>query len=262
MKKIGMCVIALMLSQSALASGILTCDGANLSQNLMSYMDQIKEYGETASRYSAQVEQWAKEYKTQMDQYNQQLTDTAKPVSDIFSSAKQLYDTGTQAYNFVTSLGSQINTIGDYFTNVIGNRKYWEDCASTPGCDLSRLAINAQNKIFNLIDKSLDQSLRTSNDLKTLTDKVADQYSESLKNCDGINCSIQTQANMTAELLKSQAKTNKVLVDFINQQQTEKRLEQQEREARNYRNAVTLQQVRNVRIGGDLNIEPNSFMNE
>lgn len=138
---------------------------------------------------------------------------------------------------------------------MIGNRKYWEDCASTPGCDLSRLAINAQNKIFNLIDKSLDQSLRTSNDLKTLTDKVADQYSDSLKNCDGINCSIQTQANMTAELLKSQAKTNKVLVDFINQQQTEKRLEQQEKASQAYQDAVLLLKGNNMKVGGKFNVD-------
>lgn len=138
---------------------------------------------------------------------------------------------------------------------MIGNRKYWEDCASTPGCDLSRLAINAQNKIFNLIDKSLDQSLRTSNDLKTLTDKVADQYSDSLKNCDGINCSIQTQANMTAELLKSQAKTNKVLVDFINQQQTEKRLKQKEKSARAYQDAVRVMQGANMKVTGNVNFD-------
>ena len=70
-----------------------------------------------------------------------------------------------------------------------------------------------------------------------------------------LHCSIQTQANMTAELLKSQAKTNKVLVDFINQQQTEKRLEQKEQASRAYQNAVRVLQGANIKVGGKVNFD-------
>lgn len=60
---------------------------------------------------------------------------------------------------------------------------------------------------------------------------------------------------MTAELLKSQAKTNKVLVDFINQQQTEKRLEQQEKASQAYQDAVLLLKGNNMKVGGKFNVD-------
>lgn len=60
---------------------------------------------------------------------------------------------------------------------------------------------------------------------------------------------------MTAELLKSQAKTNKVLVDFINQQQTEKRLEQEAKSAEAYQNAVLLLKGNNMKVGGKFNVD-------
>ena len=60
---------------------------------------------------------------------------------------------------------------------------------------------------------------------------------------------------MTAELLKSQAKTNKVLVDFINQQQTEKRLKQKEKSARAYQDAVRVMQGANMKVTGNVNFD-------
>lgn len=229
MKKIGMCVIALMLSQSALASGIPTCDGANLSQNLMSYMDQIKEYGETASRYSAQVEQWAKEYKTQMDQYNQQMKDTAKPVTDTISTAKNLYDTGTSYYNYVTSLGTQIASFNDYINNVVGNREAWENCALKQNCDLMGIFETAENKLTSIIDTALKKNIKTAEQLENAYSKVADQFNEDLQKCSGQNCAIEMNARATTELLRNQAKYNKAMLDYINNQTTKERQEQEKK---------------------------------
>lgn len=229
MKKIGMCVIALMLSQSALASGIPTCDGANLSQNLMSYMDQIKEYGETASRYSAQVSQWAKEYKTQMDQYNQQMKDTAKPVTDTISTAKQLYDTGTSYYNYVTSLGTQIASFNDYINNVVGNREAWENCALKQNCDLMGIFETAENKLTSIIDTALKKNIKTAEQLENAYSKVADQFNEDLQKCSGQNCAIEMNARATTELLRNQAKYNKAMLDYINNQTTKERQEQEKK---------------------------------
>ena len=229
MKKIGMCVIALMLSQSALASGIPTCDGANLSQNLMSYLDQIKEYGETASRYSAQVSQWAKEYKTQMDQYNQQMKDTAKPVTDTISTAKQLYDTGTSYYNYVTSLGTQIASFNDYINNVVGNREAWENCALKQNCDLMGIFETAENKLTSIIDTALKRNIKTAEQLENAYSKVADQFNEDLQKCSGQNCAIEMNARATTELLRNQAKYNKAMLDYINNQTTKERQEQEKK---------------------------------
>ena len=229
MKKIGMCVIALMLSQSAFASGIPTCDGANLSQNLMSYLDQIKEYGETASRYSAQVSQWAKEYKTQMDQYNQQMKDTAKPVTDTISTAKQLYDTGTSYYNYVTSLGTQIASFNDYINNVVGNREAWENCALKQNCDLMGIFETAENKLTTLIDTALKKNIKTAEQLENAYSKVADQFNEDLQKCSGQNCAIEMNARATTELLRNQAKYNKAMLDYINNKTTKERQEQEKK---------------------------------
>ena len=230
-----MCVIALLLSQSALASGIPTCDGANLSQNLMSYMDQIKEYGETASRYSAQVEQWAKEYKTQMDQYNQQMKDTAKPVTDTISTAKKLYDTGTSYYNYVSSLGTQIASFNDYINIVVGNRETWENCALKQNCDLMGILQTAENKLTTLIDTALKKNIKTAEQLENAYSKVADQFNEDLQKCSGQNCAIEMNARATTELLRNQAKYNKAMLDYINNKVTEERQEKERKLAEDKR---------------------------
>lgn len=232
MKKLGMCVIALMLSQSALASGIPVLDGAGLAQSLTEYLEDINQGITQANQYSQQIQQWQKQveqYKTQVQQYTQQMKDTAKPVTDTISTAKKLYDTGTSYYNYASSLGTQIASFNDYINNVVGNRETWENCALKQNCDLMGILQTAENKLTTLIDTALKKNIKTAEQLENAYSKVADQFNEDLQKCSGQNCAIEMNARATTELLRNQAKYNKAMLDYINNQTTKERQEQEKK---------------------------------
>ena len=232
MKKLGMCVIALMLSQSALASGIPVLDGAGLAQSLTEYLEDINQGITQANQYSQQIQQWQKQveqYKTQVQQYTQQMKDTAKPVTDTISTAKKLYDTGTSYYNYVSSLGTQIASFNDYINIVVGNRETWENCALKQNCDLMGILQTAENKLTTLIDTALKKNIKTAEQLENAYSKVADQFNEDLQKCSGQNCAIEMNARATTELLRNQAKYNKAMLDYINNQTTKERQEQEKK---------------------------------
>lgn len=232
MKKLGMCVIALMLSQSALASGIPVLDGAGLAQSLTEYLEDINQGITQANQYSQQIQQWQKQveqYKTQVQQYTQQMKDTAKPVTDTISTAKKLYDTGTSYYNYASSLGTQIASFNDYINNVVGNRETWENCALKQNCDLMGILQTAENKLTTLIDTALKKNIKTAEQLENAYSKVADQFNEDLQKCSGQNCAIEMNVRATTELLRNQAKYNKAMLDYINNQTTKERQEQEKK---------------------------------
>lgn len=238
MKKLGMCVIALMLSQSALASGIPVLDGAGLAQSLTEYLEDINQGITQANQYSQQIQQWQKQveqYKTQVQQYTQQMKDTAKPVTDTISTAKKLYDTGTSYYNYVSSLGTQIASFNDYINNVVGNRETWENCALKQNCDLMGILQTAENKLTTLIDTALKKNIKTAEQLENAYSKVADQFNEDLQKCSGQNCAIEMNARATTELLRNQAKYNKAMLDYINNKVTEERQEKERKLAEDKR---------------------------
>ena len=238
MKKLGMCVIALMLSQSALASGIPVLDGDGLAQSLTEYLEDINQGITQANQYSQQIQQWQKQveqYKTQVQQYTQQMKDTAKPVTDTISTAKKLYDTGTSYYNYVTSLGTQIASFNDYINNVVGNREAWENCALKQNCDLMGIFETAENKLTSIIDTALKRNIKTAEQLENAYSKVADQFNEDLQKCSGQNCAIEMNARATTELLRNQAKYNKAMLDYINNKVTEERQEKERKLAEDKR---------------------------
>ena len=71
--------------------------------------------------------------------------------------------------------------------------------------------------------------MKTAEQLENAYSKVADQFNEDLQKCSGQNCAIEMNARATTELLRNQAKYNKAMLDYINNQTTKERQEQEKK---------------------------------
>lgn len=144
------------LSTLAANAGIPVFDGSNLSQNIISAIEDIAQTGK-------QIE----EYQTQLQQYENQLKNTLAPATYIWDKAQttinKLVDATNTLENYKTRLGSLDNYLSK-FQDV--NYYKSSPCFSSAGCTADewdklqqneRLASESQKKANDALFQGLDQ---------------------------------------------------------------------------------------------------------
>lgn len=236
MTKIKAMVLAIALSievgSPSYASGIPCFDGANLAQALQDFMNQLD-----------QIENQIDQIEKAKEQYEQQIKDTIKPVADAYdkvNSTRQKYEAFS---NFAQNLGGGFSDIEGYISNTIGSREKWEQCVADSNCNPLDYSSAAWDKFGSFIDRGMERSLALSESTRLLADTAPKDFSSKLKSDQdkGINATIQRNAEINVAMYDNQLRQTQVIAEYIKEQQEQKRLEIEERNARIKENERQLQ---------------------
>lgn len=144
------------LSMPAGATGIPVIDGANLSQNLVTAIEEV-----------AQTLKQIEEYSTQLQQYENQLQNTLAPAAYIWDQAQSTINglmSATDTLNYYKAKLGSIDTYLGKFQDV--NYYKSSPCFTTAGCSpaewaaikqVQQLASESQKKANDALVKGLDQ---------------------------------------------------------------------------------------------------------
>lgn len=156
------------LSMPAGATGIPVIDGANLSQNLVTAIEEV-----------AQTLKQIEEYSTQLQQYENQLQNTLAPAAYIWDQAQSTINglmSATDTLNYYKAKLGSIDTYLGKFQDV--NYYKSSPCFTTAGCSpaewaaikqVQQLASESQKKANDALVKGLDQQqTNLRNDASTL----------------------------------------------------------------------------------------------
>lgn len=127
-------------------AGIPVIDGANLSQTLMTALENIMQTAKQIEQYEKQLDQ----YKTQLQQYDNMLQNTAKPVQDIWDQAQSTISQLRQAVNSLDSYKQQLGSI-DAYVSKFQDVNYYKSspCFNGGSCtDATRAALLSNQQTF------------------------------------------------------------------------------------------------------------------
>jgi P-type conjugative transfer protein TrbJ len=93
-------------------AGIPVFDGVNISQSIMTAMENIAQTAKQIEQYEKQVQQ----YKTQLDQYENMLKNTARPVTEIWDQAQSTMNALRSAVDTLNRYKQQLGSLDAYLS--------------------------------------------------------------------------------------------------------------------------------------------------
>lgn len=156
------------LSMPAGATGIPVIDGLNLSQNVMTAIEEV-----------AQTLKQIEEYSTQLQQYENQLQNTMAPAAYIWDQAQSTINGLMNATNTLSYYKAKLGSIDTYLGKFQDVNYYKSSpCFTAAGCSpaewaaikqVQQLASESQKKANDALVKGLDQQQTDlQNDASTL----------------------------------------------------------------------------------------------
>jgi P-type conjugative transfer protein TrbJ len=134
-------IAALLMATAGLAlpvrAGIPVLDGSNLTQNIMTAVENV-----------AQTLKQIDQYKTQLQQYQTELQNTAAPAAYIWDQAQQTINGLTNAMNTLSYYKNQLGSIDAYLAKFHDVNYYRSSpCFSAAGCSASAMAAVTANRL-------------------------------------------------------------------------------------------------------------------
>jgi len=117
-------------------AGIPVIDGGNLSQNIVSAIEEV-----------AQTIKQIEQYKTQLDQYENMLQNTAAPAMSIWDDAQSTINGLMSATNTLNYYKQQLGSLDSYLGKFQDVNYYKSSpCFTAAGCSASQLAAIKQSQ--------------------------------------------------------------------------------------------------------------------
>lgn len=149
-------------------AGIPVIDGVNLSQNIVTAIEEV-----------AQTLQQINQYQTQLQQYQNMLQNTAAPLTNIWDAAQSTMSQLNSSINTLNYYKNQLGSINSYLGKFADTATYMNSpCYSSAGCTPAQWAAMAgsrtlgnqsQKKATDALFQGLDQQqTNMQNDASTL----------------------------------------------------------------------------------------------
>lgn len=189
-------------------AGIPVFDGVNISQSIMTAMENIAQTAKQIEQYEKQVQQ----YKTQLDQYENMLKNTARPVTEIWDQAQSTMNALRSAVDTLNRYKQQLGSLDAYLSKFQDIDYYKSSpCFTSSGCDnatreaLIALQQRAQTESQKKANDALFKGLDLQQEALSKDAKILERLQSAAKGADG-----QMQALGYANQLAS-AQANQML---------------------------------------------------
>ena len=227
---VGVLTATVMFSPSISVAGVPVIDGTNLTQNIMTAVEEIAQTIKQVQEYGTQLEQ----YSTQIQQYENMLQNTASPVTNIWDRATATMGRLRGTIDTVTGYKNRFGNIDNYLAKFKDINTYrgsrcfnGEACTNADLADLRdsvHLGSEAQQSANKAAIEGLDsQQTALESDAATLEDiQAAAQGADGQVKAIGYTNQIASQqanqllqmrglmiAQQNAEITRNQALANK-----------------------------------------------------
>ena len=183
LKKIAIVLATWVCSQNALSSGIPVGDGANLSQNLMGYVESLSQGVQLVTSYTLQL----KQYENELLRYEEMLDARKLPGYYIFDQIYQDSLRLRQSFEFGTALVNRYSDPKAYAYDLI-NRHIPLNCLRTWSCAPSDSArayqeLNTlQEERNEFLRNRIEQNMRNSQTIADQANKKNSALMSQIKN--------------------------------------------------------------------------------
>ena len=201
------------------ASGIPVFDGANLSQIVTEYTQQLEDYATQLEQLEQQTKMW-----------QQKVKDTTKPFSDFYNKASTLMKKGMDLYQYSTNLAEQFSSAESFLDSTIGSKESWAKCAIDINCNPADKLFNAYSSLSNKLSNANTKLLALTDHLSENTQSIAEQLSSEVANCEGERCIQESQAKAQGAKMSLDAEYQQAHLNVLRQQLAIQEAEQRERE--------------------------------
>lgn len=132
-------IVLVLLSVFASPShaGIPVIDGTNLSQNVMTAVEEVAQTIKQVQQYATQLNQ----YQTQIQQYQNMLQNTLQPAANIYRNANQTINGVLNTINTLRNLQNQYGNLANYLNKFKSLGGYANNpCFTGRGCTAAQWA--------------------------------------------------------------------------------------------------------------------------
>ena len=186
------------------ASGIPVFDGANLSQIVTEYTQQLEDYATQLEQLEQQTKQW-----------EQKVKDTAKPFSDFYNKASTLMKKGMDLYQYSTNLAEQFSSAESFLDSTIGSKESWAKCAIDINCNPADKLFDAYSSLSNKFSNANTKLLALTDHLSENTQSIAEQLSSEVANCEGERCIQESQAKAQGAKMSLDAEYQQAHLNYM-----------------------------------------------
>src|SRR5258708_19637972 len=123
MKAIAAFVCLCIFASSAEFGNLPVIDGSNLTQNIVSAINNLTTAAKTTAAYAQQVQQ----YKTQLDQYADQVKNSLAPVTSVWQNAQGAISSVLSTVDAYKSIGTDLQSYLGKFQDT----NYWMSAPSS-----------------------------------------------------------------------------------------------------------------------------------
>jgi len=133
-------------------AGIPVIDGTNLSENVISAMEDVAQTIKQIEQYATQVQQ----YQTQLQQYENMLQNTMQPAANIWQAANSTMNKLNGMTNTISGLENKYGNLQTYISKFQSAGTYRQNpCYNSAGCSQAQLA-NLRSSQFDASQAQLD----------------------------------------------------------------------------------------------------------
>lgn len=124
-------------------AGIPVIDGTNLSENVISAMEEVAQTIKQIEQYATQVQQ----YQTQLQQYENMLQNTMQPAANIWQAANSTMNKLNGMTNTISGLENKYGNLQTYISKFQSAGSYQQNpCFNGGGCNQAQISsvLNSQ----------------------------------------------------------------------------------------------------------------------